>query len=291
MEYENVLIQGCAGLSILGGLLIVGSSCAFKLLDSYTFRLVTYLSLVDIFISSSTFHSGFLIPNSLSHELCLLQAMLQNYSQLASLFFTGLISYSLYEMIVKDNAYIIKQETYTVSICFLLPAIVTPLPLFTNSYGDAQGWCWITYDRTIINYFWTVFQFYGPLFILFLMNIYFYIRIYRKIRNEKERYDDLKVVVRMMKRLKLYPLILIVCFGPAVAHRIFYLITKDNEHEILNLVTACLLALYGAANTVVYGMTGKVRKSLRLALKRCFSCKDPSVSKNLLEKDSKSEFS
>jgi hypothetical protein len=94
-----------------------------------------------------------------------------------------------------------------------------------------------------------------------------------------------KIVRKMMNRLKVYPFIIIVCFGPAFVHRIFYL-SENGDSDFgywLNLVAGCLSALYGFLNAIVYGLTTKVKKVLKHAILDIFSKKNLSVTSNLIE--------
>ena len=62
-----------------------------------------------------------------------------NYGQLASILLTGVIAYSLYLMIVKENFEVIKKEKVFLVFSFGFPALLTPFPLFTDSYDESNG--------------------------------------------------------------------------------------------------------------------------------------------------------
>jgi hypothetical protein len=267
-NFHNTTILVCASLSILGCLVIIIFSLFFKKLRSYTFRLVTYLAIADLFASISKNQLGFIIPGYENSAWCLTQAILQNYSQMASLFITGIISFSLYEMIVNSNMSIAKNEKLFITGSFLLPIVLTPLPLITNSYGDSNGWCWVKYNE-LIDTFWMIFEFYGLLMAMILMNAYFYYRIYKRLAYDECLSLDREVVKKVMSRIKWYPLILMICFGPSLIHRIYYLI-QPSENMWINLASASMCALYGFINAVVYGMTKKVRTVFKISLKNLF---------------------
>lgn len=259
----------CACLSILGCLIIISFSLSFKKLRSYTFRLVTYLAVADLFASISKDYLGFIIPGYLNIGWCLTQALVQNYSQMASLFITGIISFSLYEMIVNNNTEISKNEKFFVIFSFVLPVILTPLPLITNSYGDSNGWCWIVYEKDI-DTFWMIFEFHGQLVITILMNIFFYYKIYKRLSFDECLSQNSELVKKVMNRIKWYPIILMICFGPSLVHRIYYSIEKEDNMWV-NLISASMGALYGFVNAIVYGMTTKVRIVIRTELRKLFS--------------------
>ena len=183
--------------------------------------------------------------------------------QLSSLMITGVISYSLYQIIVKSNFDVSTHEKLFISLCFIIPLILTPLPLITESYGDSNGWCWIIYHKEI-DTIWMIIQFYGPLMGLLFINIYFYYKIYQKIWLDSMLREKMKLMKKLLKRLKMYPIVLIICFGPSLVHRIYYL-SNGDDNPLLNLISACFNALYGFCNAIVYGFTGRVRKSVKIA--------------------------
>ena len=259
----------CGSLSTFGCLLIIVSGLSLKPLHTYTFRLIVYLSFADLLASISKNYSGFLIPGSSSTEACYIQAILQNYSQLVSLFITWVISYSLYEIVVNENFEVSVKEKRNILLSFFLPLLLTPLPLITRSYNDSNGWCWIGYE-SINDILWMILEFYGPWVLIIISNIFFYYKIYKNIRNETHHNETYKIMKKFLSRLRLYPFILILCFGPSFAHRIYYIV-GGSDNSNLDLISGSLNALYGFFNTLVYGFTGKVRKSI----KSVFSNKSP----------------
>ena len=252
-------LQICGGLSTAGCLLIILSGLFYKKLRSFTFRLIIYLSVADLLASICNTYTGFLFPDDESIG-CMLQALIMNYSQLASILMTGTIAYSLYLMIVRENLDVGSKENKFLVFCFGVPAVLTPLPLITNSYGSSKGWCWITDDHD--NSLWMLLEFYGPFFAIFIINFYFYFKIYRKIYHESHETFETKVMKKLMKRLRSYPISLVCCFGLAVAHRIYYLCGGDDNYY-LDLVSGCMISLYGFINAIVYGFTRSVRKSIK----------------------------
>lgn len=256
-----ISLMSCGALSSIGCILIISSALLFKKLQTYAFRLVTYLSIADLFASLSILYIGFLIPGYENEVFCLSQAVIQNYSQLVSLLITGVISYSLYQTIVLENTRIVKKEKLLIFLSFAIPAILTPLPFITNSYGNFHGWCWIL-NRNDIDIIWVVVQFYGPLVIMLFVNIFFYFMVYRKLWSDDSLGSNKKLVEKMMDRLKMYPLVLLVCFGPSLFHRVYYIAYKSSNLYV-DLISGCMAALYGFFNAFVYGFTTKFKKNIR----------------------------
>ena len=277
---HDISILISASLSILGCLLIITSSLIFKKLQSYTFRLVTYLAIADLLASISNPQSGFILPGYKDRTWCIAQSLVQNYSQMASLIITGIISYSLYKMIVLNDLSITNKEKYFVSFSFLLPLVLTPLPLITGSYGESGGWCWILYSQPI-DRFWMVIEFYGQLVLMLFLNIFFYTKIFKILKRDEAFSQNREMMHKVMNRIKWYPLILLICFGPSLVHRVYYEF-HESHSEALNIVSGCMAAIYGFVNALVYGMTSKVRAVYKKAIGKLFTPSNHSLSTNFV---------
>ena len=55
IKTETILIDTCAGLSIIGSILIIFSGLLIKDLRTYAFRLIIYLSIADLLASISIY--------------------------------------------------------------------------------------------------------------------------------------------------------------------------------------------------------------------------------------------
>lgn len=274
-SFKDLCLQICGGLSTVGCVLIILSGIFYKKLRSFTFRLIIYLSIADLFASIC-----FLLPDD-EDTSCVIQAITMNYSQLTSILLTGVIAYSLFLMIVKENLNVAGMECKFLLFAFGVPAILTPLPYFTRSYGPSKGWCWIK-DAGVVNQSWMFTEFYGPFLLIFMLNIYFYSRIYYKINYESHETFETRIMQKLMKKLKIYPISLILCFGVAFIHRVYYLAGFQENYD-LDLISGCLLSLYGFINAVVYGFTRSVRKSIKRTFNNLLSASDNSCSSKLIE--------
>ena len=114
-------------------------------------------------------------------------------------------------------------------------------------------------------------EFYGPFFLILIFNVFFYYRIYKKIWHNNSQTYELKEMKKLLDRLKFYPLALIMCFGVANVHRIYYFINGSGENFYFDLFSGCLVALYGFINAIVYGFTRSVRNAIRRTITNLFS--------------------
>ena len=146
-------------------------------------------------------------------------------------------------------------------MCVAVPVLLTPLPFITKSYGKSKGWCWIKQEESI-DQFWMALEFYLPFLIVLFINLYFYYKIYQKIWYGGSTNTESKIMKKLVNRLKYYPLSMVVCFGIAFVHRVYYMFNTDTNYY-LDLTAGCTVAIYGFINAITYGFTRSVRKSIK----------------------------
>ena len=98
--------------------------------------------------------------------LCILQGILAESGALASICWVTAISFSIFIVITSDtpptSGDISKWLKLMHIIIWSYILLCTLLPLFTNSYGPAGGWCWIK-GTTTSDKVWRFLLFYIPL--------------------------------------------------------------------------------------------------------------------------------
>ena len=92
-------------------------------------------------------------------------------------------------------------------------------------------------------------------------NLYVYYLIYSGLAPIfRAAHDDTaKGMLRMIERLKYYPLILIVCWIFATINRIYDSVHPNNPILALILLQTIFQSLQGILNALVYGLTPSVR--------------------------------
>lgn len=185
-------------------------------------------------------------------------------------------------MIVLNDFSVTNNEKSYLSCCFIFPLILTPLPMFTGSYDYSKGWCWIK-QKDLIEYFWMVFEYYGHLVLIILLNIYIYFKIYRILKDDKCLSQDRDLIQKFLNRVKWYPIIMIVCYGTNLVHRIYYIIYEE-DNPVFDLISGNLAALSGFINTIAYGITQKVRAVYVKAISKCFTKSNSNLKTNLVHK-------
>lgn len=115
---------------------------------------------------------------------------------------------------------------------------------------------------------WRFFIFYIPLWIVVAFNLYVYWLIYNGLAPLLQGPSDAstKGMLRVVDRLKYYPMILIVCWTFATINRIYDSIHPRNPSLGLIMMQTIFQTLQGFFNAMVYGLTPSVRNVWRESL-------------------------
>ncbi|CAG9329320.1 unnamed protein product [Blepharisma stoltei] len=257
-------------LSIIGSLFIVTIYLLLKEIRVFTFRLIFYLALMDLLFASS-----FAIPWFINDYYCYVQALLMNFAGLSVILWTATIAYTLNKSVVHEKENLESYEPYYYFIAFGIPALLEGLPFITGSYGKAQGWCWISLgdDNHIKQYtqswfygqMWRLLCYYLPLWLTMGYNSWVYYRISKKIVIVLDNSKQEEKMKRMLLiRLKLYPIILVICQTPVSMLRIAYFIGMEDDGMLwLSAIAGIFVILNGILNALVYGLTDTVKNALR----------------------------
>jgi len=266
LKYLYIVTAGTSAVSLLGCLFIICAYLYFKEIRNLPFKLVFYLSIND------AIHSlVFMIPYG--HDgspICYIQAVGVTSTSLAEALLTVEIALVLYVAVVKEKP-VEKLEKWFTRFALTASVVAGALPFTTNSYGDSGGWCWIP-DETR-NIPWVVITFYGPLWVIIAFNIYAYFSVIQKIKAQLNMFSGKEESSRqLVKKLKFYPIILVVCFLVATIDRIYNFIHFGEPNYILTIIAGFFICLTGILNAIVYGLTYAVQQQLRRAcLRRRYS--------------------
>lgn len=156
---------------------------------------------------------------------------------LSSVLWTFNIALALYISVVQQIQDVEKYEFRMVMLAYTLPLFVSLLPWTTNSYGHAGGLCWIHGNDTGVVTTWRIITFYGPLWVVIVTNISIYVKIIRVIfEYVSEDTDEVKSTKKLVRRLRLYPLLLIVDYSFATINRVYDFIYPDDPSFILIII-------------------------------------------------------
>lgn len=213
-----------------------------------------------------------MLPWWQSYEMCIAQAIILNFSGLSSILWTSVISFTIYRSVVLEKKDGWKYEMYYLLYAFGIPLAMNFLPMLTSSFGKAEGWCWITIEggsfiRTFLGgNLWRIINYLAPLWLIIFFNFIMYFRTLSKIRRMIDNVTDEDLRKNMLyNRLKLYPLMLLICHLPVTVHRVlgFFDIVDLNEVWLTSLLASFFIILSGFLNAVVYGLTDRVKQELQ----------------------------
>mmetsp|Transcript_6189 Transcript_6189/g.10345 ORF Transcript_6189/g.10345 Transcript_6189/m.10345 type:complete len:411 (-) Transcript_6189:147-1379(-) len=218
MNWEEKLATGqlCIGImSALGCSSIMLTYFLFPQLrqQRYT-ELVFYVAVNDL-VASVGMALG---PSKDSSAACWFQGLTTTYNYLSSIFWTTLIVYQVY-CIVVSNQCVFKYMAGYHLLCWGLPLLLTFLPLTTNTYDntDDQGtWCFVANDSRSPSWselFWWVAAFYFWLWAALTYSVYSLTSVALKLRKLKRIPP---VISQTVRKLVLYPIVTMLCWGPNI---------------------------------------------------------------------------
>lgn len=128
-------------------------------------------------------------------------------------------------------------------------------PIVTNQFGKAGAWCWIkeTEESRVWASILRMIEFYIPLWIAIIFNTVILYKASRKLK----KIVSTTVEKRFAMRLRLYPMILIICWTFGTINRFYNMAGKDSA--VLNILHIAFGGLQGFFNALVYGMTNTIR--------------------------------
>jgi hypothetical protein len=195
-----------------------------------------------------------------------------NFSCLSSVLWTNVIAFTIYRSVVLEKKDGWKYEIYYLLYAFGIPLSVNFLPFITDSFGEAEGWCWITIEGgNFIQTFlggnvWRVINYLAPLWLVIVSNFVLHGKSLAKIRKMVDDVTDGDLKQDLLyNRLRLYPFMLLMCHLPVTVHRGlgFFNITNEKQVWLSSLLASFFLILSGFLNAVVYGLTHRVKQELQ----------------------------
>ena len=259
MDAVRGVMLAALALSCVGCCFVCFVYVYFRDTRSFAYRLVVYMSLMDIGHAI-----GFFLPER-PESLCKAQAMITSYFSLAAVLWTAALAFTLYDAVVRRKD-VASLELKLVIFANGLPLLALIPPLVEGSYGQSGGWCWIQAsgkDYYKSGTFWRLMTFYVPLWLVIAFNLFVYVSVIRYLRQQVRLMllPDASST-KLVRRLRLYPGILIVCYTFPTINRIYQIITEGKTWAPLVLVSGFTMCITGFLNAIVYGLTDTVRERL-----------------------------
>jgi len=259
-----IVICVCASVSLVGSLFIMTMYAIFPKLRGNCFRLILYLSLADFFTSII-----FIIPENAFSGWCEMKGGMINFTSLLRILLTAVIANSIYTSYSENDINFKKREKFFIVGIAIISVMLSVLPYSTGSYGHAQGICWIVAegDSLVTGTIWRVIIYYGPFWSVFTYNTIVYASIVKNVRKELKLIEGLDSYIdTVIKKLQMYPAVLMVCMVPTSLNRIYDTIWPDDPSIVLTCIAFGILSCMGLFNAIVYGCTPSVKISIISAL-------------------------
>lgn len=242
-------------VSMIGSVFIIMMFWLFTDLRNFAFKLVVMVSVCDLILGFGIY----LGDGNDDNTLCHFQAFIIQFGSISEVLWTAVIAYSIREVVlVQPRNTSVEDKMNTFHIFVWTSALVSCiLPIFTDNYGDADGWCWISkYGEHQKSWgtVWRMICFYIPLWV----TIVFIVVVYRRTLKVLDRTGE------SFKRMRYYPLVLIIIYFFATVDRIWQMFGTANYE--LCVFRVFFASLAGFFNALIYGWTPAVQDKVRTCL-------------------------
>mmetsp|Transcript_60395 Transcript_60395/g.99632 ORF Transcript_60395/g.99632 Transcript_60395/m.99632 type:complete len:312 (-) Transcript_60395:41-976(-) len=263
LEVVSVLFSA---VSFLCDALIMLSYYKFKELRKFAYSFVFYIAVANMMREFAKLWGASFRTGTFG---CSLQAFLINYGGLSSFWWIETIAIIMYTMIFVekfwniDSQQIQRRKRFFVVVNFSFPFLFALIPLFTGSYGNVGGWCWIVKDNEVDHALRYV-CYYGHLILILFICVFVYLRIWLYLRHKLNMDSNAEAqhgsTVEMYDRIKFYPLCLIIGFGFGAFRRILQSITGNQLPFSFAIIHAVTTGLFGVLVLCFYGRVGQLKQ-------------------------------
>lgn len=255
---------GASALSLMGSAFIVLCYALFKELRKFSFKLVFFLALSDMFCSLFN-----IVGDPSKGFFCYAQGYSTHFFCVASFLWTTTIAFTLHRTVVRH-----KTDVEDLGPVFHLYVWGTSLAMTVirsigNDYGRLGAWCWPQTGQTgKVTHFIT---FYAPLWGAILFNGFTYFQVIRMLNNatrmavgmsDRLNQLDARADRKALNRWGYYPLILIGSWAFGTINRIHDFIEPGHEIFWLSFLDVGMAALMGLFNSIAYGLNSSVRRAV-----------------------------
>lgn len=255
MEYEDskIVYIGVAvssGISFISCFFIIFLYISKPELRTFSFKMVCSLLFCDILHSIAYFIPTYDLNKN--DPVCMAQAFLITISSMLCVLWSFVIGLHLY-LSISGRASESFMKWYIICT-WVLSLGLGFSPLIQDDYAKSFGWCWVRSNSFISEFV----LFYIPLWIVIAGNCYFYIYI---ILKTKKLIENIQGNFESLNKLKLYPLVCLICYVPITINRILeYYYTLDFQLVMVGGIVCCS---QGLLNSIIYGLNRSTKNILR----------------------------
>ncbi|XP_039125622.1 G-protein coupled receptor 1 [Dioscorea cayenensis subsp. rotundata] len=256
--------SGSAALSLAGSAFIVLCYLLFRDLRKFSFKLVFFLALSDMFCS---FFS--IVGDPSTTFFCYVQDYSAHFFCVASFLWTTTIAFTLHRTVVKHKTDVEDFGSIFHLYVWGASLVMTILRSIGSDYGQSGAWCWTENGSTgKVAHFMT---FYAVLWGAILYNGFTYFQVIRMLNNarrmavgisDRSNHLDSRADVKALNRWGYYPLILIGSWTFGTINRIHDFIYPGHKLFWLSVLDVLFAGLMGLFNSIAYGLNSSVRRAI-----------------------------
>lgn len=255
---------GAAALSLAGSSFIVICYLLFRELRKFSFKLVFYLAVSDMFCSLFTILGG---PSNAFY--CFAHDYSAHFFCVASFLWTTTISFTLHRTVVKHKTDVEEFGSIFHLYVWGTSLSTTVLRSIGSDYGRPGTWCWIQQGSMakVLH----LITFYLPLWGAILYNGFTYYEVNRMLNNatqmaagisDRSNQSDIRADRKAFNRWGYYPLILIGSWAFATINRLYDFANPGHRIVWLSFLDVGFAGLMGLFNSIAYGLNSSVRRAI-----------------------------
>lgn len=280
---------------MVAGIMILSSFFFIEKIRTYTFGLIFVMTAAEV-ISRAAYVANFNPPNTGS-LLCYSQAFIIQYFISLSMYYSLTVAGHMYSLIAARQVYRMTKQLFIrmVTIPMVVALVGACIPFATAQYGNIGAFCWILIEQSTDDendsddeafrdsgYAMRVSLMHGQIWVIYLLNTFFYIRIYlyngivgrvsshkvsrstadgAKLSNVSNTSSKEDSVTKTIRILQYYPIILIVTWCPLIVMRVFEYAGSDIPCWVYSFSLG-LTNLQGLFNAIVFFSYDSVRQYL-----------------------------
>lgn len=184
---------------------------------------------------------------------------MNQFFNIAQILWTGFISLETYSVAYQQRIKLLYGFYRPLLLILFISGILALIPLSLNAYGEVHGWCWIGYkddDEKYQNLFLRIFCYTIIIIIVFIWNSYVNFLVYYKLRPA-----FIESNFREIRRLRIYPIIMLICYFPILVCT--FVIDNSIYYEGLITTANCIFISEGFWNCLAYSCTSNFWKTVR----------------------------
>lgn len=271
--YYSVLAIAILGVCIQ--LILIGTH---NLLKKHFFQIIFNFFICNLLMSLSLTIQYIDFDDQIdeSSALCQIQGFTMVFFELGQFFWSSIISHSITVNVINNDhrtqeSASIKALYYIVG--YLIPLVIVLFIYFFDFIGDAGHYCWINTITEDISHEIILAIYFTVVWITIIYNIVTVVRFIKFVREEFEKDDEFKQVVKPYKTsLLIYPIASLIIVLPATIYRLLSYFV-NLESYAFSIIFTMLVCSQGIWYSIGYGLNNEISSIAKTFFYHIFCCK------------------